>query len=79
MAGYVLADRKYWKPELSQRLKTYGLYLLAPYRSAKLQKEPWSRSLADMRYHIETTLGQFVEPFHAKRVLARDLISPLVG
>lgn len=28
VAGYVLADRNYWKPELSQRLKSYGLYPL---------------------------------------------------
>src|SRR6185295_6845492 len=41
VAGFVLADRNYWKPELSQRLKNYGLYLLAPYKSAKRQKQPW--------------------------------------
>lgn len=73
VAGYVLADRNYWKPELSQRLKNYALYLLAPYKSAKRQKQPWPRFLTHMRYRIETTFGQLVERFHAKRVWARDL------
>jgi hypothetical protein len=73
VAGFVLADRNYWKPELSQRLKIYGLYLLAPYRSAKCQKQPWPRFLTHMRYRIETVFGQLVERFHAKRVWARDL------
>ena len=73
VAGYVLADRNYWKPELSQRLKNYGLYLLAPYKSAKRQKQPWPRFLTHMRYRIETAFGQLVERFHAKRIWARDL------
>jgi len=73
VAGFALADRNYWKPELSQRLKNYGLYLLAPYKSAKRQKQPWPRFLTRMRYRIETTFGQLVERFHAKRVWARDL------
>jgi hypothetical protein len=73
VAGFVLADRNYWKPELSQRLKSYGLDLLAPYKSAKRQKQPWPRFLMHMRYRIETVFGQLVERFHAKRVWARDL------
>jgi IS5 family transposase len=73
VAGFVLADRNYWKPELSQRLKNYGLFLLAPYRSAKRQKQPWPHFLTHMRYRIETVFGQLVERFHAKRVWARDL------
>jgi len=73
VAGFVLADRNYWKPELSQRLMNYGLCLLAPYKSAKRQKQPWPRFLTHMRYRIETTFGQLVERFHAKRVWARDL------
>ena len=73
VAGFVLADRNYWKPELAQRLKNDGLYLLAPYKSAKRQKQPWPRFLTHMRYRIETTFGQLVERFHAKRIWARDL------
>jgi hypothetical protein len=73
VAGYVLADRNYWKPEFFTRLKSYGLYLLAPYKSAKRQKQPWPRFLTHMRYRIETVFGQLVERFHAKRVWARDL------
>lgn len=73
VAGYVLADRNYWKPDLSQRLKSYELYLLAPYKSAKHQKQPYPRFLTHMRYRIETVFGQLVERFHVKRVWARDL------
>ena len=73
VAGFVLADRNYWKPEHSQRLKSYGLCLLAPYKSAKHEKQPYPRYLTHMRYRIETVFGQLVERFHAKRIWARDL------
>jgi len=63
VAGYVLADRNYWNPELSQRLKTYGLHLLAPYKSAKRQKQPYPRYLTHMRYRIETAFDQLVQRF----------------
>jgi len=71
--GFTLADRNSWKPELRERLKTQGLHLLAPYKSAKRQKQPYPRYLTHMRYRIETVFGQLVERFHAKRVWARDL------
>ena len=71
--GFALADRNYWKPELRERLKTQGLHLLTPYKSAKHQKQPYRRFLTHMRYRIETVFGQLVERFHAKRVWARDL------
>ena len=73
VTGFVLADRNYWKPELSQRLQNYGLYLQSPYKSARRQKQPWPRFLTHMRYRIETVFGQLVERFHAKRIWARDL------
>lgn len=73
MHGYVLADRNYWKPELAERLKAQGVCLLAPYKSAKRQKQPWPRHWTHMRYRIETVFGQLVERFQAKRVWARDL------
>jgi superfamily I DNA/RNA helicase len=73
VAGFVLADRSYWKPELSQRLQSDGLFLLAPYKSAQHEKQPYPRSLTHMRYRIETVFGQLVERFHAKRIWARDL------
>jgi hypothetical protein len=75
VAGYVLADRNYWKPDLDQRLKSYGLYLLAPYKSAKHEKQPYPHFLTHMRYRIETVFGQLVERFHAKRIWARSLAS----
>lgn len=73
VCGYVLADRNYWKPELFEHCKTHGLWLLAPYRSAKREKQPWPRRLKHLRYRIETVFGQLVERFHAKRIWARDL------
>jgi len=73
VSGFALADRNYWKPELRERLKLQGLQLLAPYKSAKRQKQPYPRYLTHMRYRIETVFGQLVERFHAKRVWARDL------
>ena len=71
--GFVLADRNYWKPELSERLKTQGLQLLAPFKFATQQKKPRPRFLTHMRYRIETVFGQLVDRFHALRVWARDL------
>lgn len=71
--GFALADRNYWKPELREQLRTQGLHLLAPYKSAKRQKQPYPRFLTHMRYRIETVFGQLVERFNAKRVWARDL------
>jgi hypothetical protein len=73
VAGYVLADRNYCKPDLSQLLKIYGLYLLAPYKSAKHEKQSYPRFLTHMRYRIETVFCQLVKRFHAKRVWARHL------
>lgn len=73
VAGYVLADRNDWKPDHSQRLKTYGLHRLAPYKSTTHQKQPYPRYLTHMRYRIETVFGQLVGRFHAKRICARDL------
>ena len=58
---------------LAQRLQSYGLYVLAPFKSAKHQKQPYPRSLTHMRYRIETVFGHLVERFHAKRIWARDL------
>ena len=71
--GFALADRNYWKPEFSARLKTQGLLLLAPFKFAIHQKQPWPRFLTQMRYRIDTVFGQLTERFHAKRVWARDL------
>jgi hypothetical protein len=70
--GWVLGDRNYWKPDLMDALRTHGLHLLAPYKSAKREPFRWPRKLVHMRYRIETVIGQLVERFHAKKVWARD-------
>jgi len=41
VSGFALADRNYWKPELFEQLKANGLWLLAPYKSAKRERQPW--------------------------------------
>jgi hypothetical protein len=73
VSGYALGDRGYWKPDHYKSLKSQGLFLLAPYKSAKREKQPWPRRLTHLRYRIETVFGQLVERYHAKRVWARDL------
>jgi hypothetical protein len=71
-SGWVLGDRNYWSPELSQRLHEHDLNLLAPFKSAKREKTPWPIWLKHKRYRIETVIGQLVERFQAKKVWARD-------
>jgi hypothetical protein len=70
--GWALGDRNYWSPALAQKLSARGLRLLAPYRSAKREKQRWPLFLVRKRRRIETVIGQLVERFHAKRVWARD-------
>ncbi|CAN5797255.1 hypothetical protein BH20CHL2_BH20CHL2_08740 [soil metagenome] len=73
-SGFAIGDRNYWSPDLINDLRTYGLALLAPFKSAKRDPEPRrSRYLSRIRYRIETTFGQLVERYHIKRVRARDL------
>jgi hypothetical protein len=72
--GFAVGDRNYWSPALAEELAAAGLALLAPYRSAKRDPDPArSRFLSRVRYRIDTTFGQLVERYHAKRVWARDL------
>jgi hypothetical protein len=71
--GFALADRNYWKPDLFERLRDKGMWLLAPYKSAKRETFSWPRRLTHVRYRIETVFGQLVERFNIKRVWARDL------
>jgi len=73
MHGFALADCNYWKLELFERLQTNGLQLLAPYKTAKRQKQPRPRFWTHMSYHNQTVFGQLMERFKAKRVWARDL------
>lgn len=71
--GFAVGDRNYWSPRLTEDLGAMGLALLAPYRSAKKDPDPArSRFLSRIRYRIDTTFGQLVERFEAKRVWARD-------
>lgn len=71
--GYAFGDRNYWSPELFERLQVKGLWLVAPFKSAKHEKKSWPRHLKHARYRIETVFGQLVDRYHAKRVWARDL------
>ena len=70
--GWVLGDRNYWSPRLTERLDERGLTLLAPYKSKKGEKEPWPRWLVQKRRRIETVISQLSERYGAKKVWARD-------
>jgi hypothetical protein len=73
VSGFALGDRNYWNPNLYEQWKRQGLWLLAPYKSAKREKQPFPFRLKQVRYRIETVFGQLVERYHAKKVWARDL------
>ena len=70
--GWVLGDRNYWSPKLTEQFHAQDLFLLAPFRKASSENKPWPTWLKHMRYRIETVIGQLVERYHAKRVWARD-------
>jgi hypothetical protein len=70
--GWVLGDRNYWSPELTERLEEEGLSLLAPYKSKKREGTRWPSWLVRKRRRIETVLSQMAERYRAKRVWARD-------
>ena len=72
--GYVLADRNYWKPELTHQLSQQGIEMLVPYKKRSLDPNPQRSSwLSSFRYRIETVFSQIVERFQVKRVWARDM------
>ena len=70
--GCALGDRNYWSPTLAEQLRAEGLRLLAPFRKATREREPWPRRLVNTRRRIETVIGQLVGRFHARQVWARD-------
>lgn len=71
-SGTVLADRGYWKPDLTARLRARGVQLLAPFKFARHDKAAWPTSLKQARYRIETVFSQLVARFRVKQVWARD-------
>jgi hypothetical protein len=73
--GWVLANRNYWSPELAERLRSGGggPQLLATYKVAKREGDPWPRWLVHKRRRIKTLIGQLlVGRYRAKKVWARD-------
>jgi hypothetical protein len=73
-AGVCLADRAYWKPELHEWLRGFGLEMLVPYKKAGFDERPErAHVISSIRYRIETVFGQLCERFSAKRVWARDV------
>jgi hypothetical protein len=72
--GALVGDRNYWSPPVATEWQSYGVELLAPYRSAKRDPRPrWSALLSRVRYRIDTVFGQLVDRCNVKRVWARDL------
>ena len=54
--GWVLGDRNYWSPDLTERLEEEGLSLLAPYKSKKREGTRWPSWLVRKRRRIETVI-----------------------
>lgn len=73
--GLVLGDRAYWVPDIQASLRTKGVVLQAPYRTARApQAAAFQRSvLGQVRYRIDTVFGQLTDRCQLKRVWARDL------
>ncbi len=70
--GWLLGDRNYWSPDLTERLEANGVHLLAPYKSKKREQKPWPRWLVQKRRRIETVISQMTERYRAKKVWAKD-------
>lgn len=70
--GWVLGDRKYWRPAVAERVHERDLHLLAPDKWASRERRPWPRWLIEKRRRSETVIGQLTERYHAKKVWARD-------
>lgn len=70
--GCALGDRNYWSPALMEQCRAAGLRLMAPFRKASRERQPWPRRLVNTRRRIETVIGQLVGRFHARQVWARD-------
>lgn len=74
-AGLVLGDRNYWVPNMQASLRAEGILLQAPFRKAHSPqaKAYQSAVLGQVRYRIDTVLGQLTDRCQLKRVWARDL------
>jgi hypothetical protein len=71
--GWVLGDRNYWDPRLTEALAPTGIALLAPFKKRASDPTPQrSRFITRKRWRIETVASQLVERFHLKRIWARD-------
>ena len=72
--GVCLADRAYWRPELSEWLRGQGVEMLVPFKKRAGDPTPErSRRITRIRYRIETVFSQLCERLSVKRVWARDL------
>jgi len=69
--GLAKGDRNYWSPDLSEALRANELTLLAPFKKASREKNPWPKWLKDRRFRIETVIGQLVERFIVRRIWNR--------
>ncbi len=66
-SGWVLGGRYYWNPLIMAVFKAKGIWLLAPFKSARREKQPWPRWMTHMCYWIETVFSQLIDRFHAKK------------
>jgi hypothetical protein len=72
--GWLVGDRNYWQPSLTEQLRAQGLRLVAPFRWATRDPHPrLAQRISRLRYRIDTVFGQLVERCAIKRVWAHDL------
>lgn len=64
--SWSLGDRTYWRPAVTARLRERGIALLAPYKWASREREPWPQWLTDTQRRIETVICQLTERYRAK-------------
>lgn len=75
IAGVLLGDKGYIRPELDHELARRDLYLETPVRSnmEEFRPDSYLRLLGKTRRLVETVIGQLSERFNIEKVRARDL------
>ena len=72
--GLGLGDRNYWSPALRAAFEAAGGRLLAPFKTARHDKDPKrSHGLQKLRRRIENAIGQLVERFDCRRIRVKDV------
>lgn len=73
--GFLLGDKGFIRPSLTEELEVGGLHLQTPLRENMHETRPKSflKWMMSARRLVETVIGQLSERFHIERIRARDL------